>query len=161
MYIRNEQCAETEPQTTHQCSQEAMRTIASRLADFTRTVLYYDGRLRELCAIFHTSRTLMRIVKLHANKSLGAEEFLRVGLLQLGPLRYSEFNNGKTSESAQFPYIYLYLLFLVCLARVVPQQLKSCHTEPLYNLLKTYWLLVSQRIDFKLATLAEFGVQDQ
>ena len=39
-----------------------------------------------------------------------------------------------------------------CLARVVLQQRKSCHAQPLLKSL--HWLSVTQRINFKLATLA-------
>jgi len=39
-----------------------------------------------------------------------------------------------------------------CLARVVLQQRKSCHAQPLLKSL--HWLPISQRIDFKLATVA-------
>jgi len=43
-----------------------------------------------------------------------------------------------------------------CLARVVLQQRKSCHAQPLLKSL--HWLPITQRINFKLATLA-FKVQ--
>jgi len=43
-----------------------------------------------------------------------------------------------------------------CLARVVLQQRKSCHARPLLKSL--HWLPISQRINFKLATLA-FKIQ--
>ena len=43
-----------------------------------------------------------------------------------------------------------------CLARVVLQRRKSCHAQPLLKSL--HWLPISQRINFKLATLA-FKIQ--
>ena len=39
-----------------------------------------------------------------------------------------------------------------CLARIVLQQRKSCHAQPLLKSL--HWLPITQRINFKLATLA-------